>query len=167
MRALGEIISPVEPATFFSGYYGRNPLHIEATASDRFDKLLSLDDIDRLLSTIRFRTSDLFVKQAGRTIDVSSATVRGDPDCDWIRLECGVASAGRNSSAADVLNALVVSVAHGAQFQRSGDLSFGLAAGLAVCCSRAAATLRQASTRSVTMRSSMLRPPSYSPRFRS
>lgn len=78
MRALGEIISPVEPATFFSGYYGRNPLHIEATASDRFDKLLSLDDVDRLLSTMRFRTSDLFVKQAGRTIDVSSVTVRGD-----------------------------------------------------------------------------------------
>jgi mannose-6-phosphate isomerase-like protein (cupin superfamily) len=62
------LIDPIEPATFFTEFYERKPLLIERQQPSKFEQLLSIDAIDRYLSTTTPSSSDVFLIDAAREL---------------------------------------------------------------------------------------------------
>ena len=65
------ILSPVTDEVFFSQYWEKTPLHIERGDSGYFSSLLSINDIERLLSTGGLVYPDVQVADANRDVSVS------------------------------------------------------------------------------------------------
>lgn len=63
-----KIIHPMAKNVFFEEFYEKKPLYIARGDIDKFCGVLTLDDIDRLLATGNFRTSELFVINASKKI---------------------------------------------------------------------------------------------------
>ena len=62
------LIDPIEPATFFTEFYERKPLLIERQQPSKFASLLSIDVIDRYLSTTTPCRSEVFLVDAARDL---------------------------------------------------------------------------------------------------
>ena len=62
------LLDPIEPTTFFAEFYERKPLLIERREPSKFASLLSIDAIDRYLSTTTPCTGDVFLVDAAREI---------------------------------------------------------------------------------------------------
>ena len=62
------LIDPIEPTTFFTEFYERKPLLIERKQSAKFESLLSIDAIDRYLSTTTPCSPDVFLVDAAREL---------------------------------------------------------------------------------------------------
>ena len=62
------LIDPIEPTTFFTEFYERKPLLIERQQPTRFQSLLSIDAIDRYLSTTNPCRPDVFLVDAAREL---------------------------------------------------------------------------------------------------
>jgi ribosomal protein L16 Arg81 hydroxylase len=62
------LIDPIEPTTFFTEFYERKPLLIERGQSSKFESLLSIDVIDRYLSTATPCRPDVFLVDAAREL---------------------------------------------------------------------------------------------------
>ena len=62
------LIDPIEPTTFFTEFYERKPLLIERGQSSKFESLLSIDAIDRYLSTATPCRPDVFLVDAAREL---------------------------------------------------------------------------------------------------
>jgi mannose-6-phosphate isomerase-like protein (cupin superfamily) len=62
------LIEPIEPTAFFSEFYERKPLLIERQQPRKFDSLLSIDAIDRYLSTTNPCRPDVFLVDAARDL---------------------------------------------------------------------------------------------------
>jgi len=62
------LLDPIEPTTFFAEFYERKPLLIERQQPSKFASLLSIDAIDRYLSTSSPCRPDVFVVDAAREL---------------------------------------------------------------------------------------------------
>ena len=66
--SFGWLIEPIVPATFFAEFYEQQPLLIERRQSSKFASLLTLDAIDRYLSTTTPCRPDVFLVDAVRDL---------------------------------------------------------------------------------------------------
>ena len=66
--SLDWLLDPIEPTTFFGEFYERKPLLIERRQPHKFAALLSIDAIDRFLSTTNPCRSDVFLVDAARQL---------------------------------------------------------------------------------------------------
>jgi mannose-6-phosphate isomerase-like protein (cupin superfamily) len=63
------LIDPIVPSTFFAEFYEQKPLLIERRQPSRFASLLSIEGIDRYLSTTTPCRPDVFLVDAARELD--------------------------------------------------------------------------------------------------
>src|SRR5262245_49095518 len=63
------LIDPIVPSTFFAEFYERKPLLIERRQPLKFASLLSIEAIDRYLSTTTPCRPDVFLVDAARELD--------------------------------------------------------------------------------------------------
>jgi bifunctional lysine-specific demethylase and histidyl-hydroxylase MINA len=68
------LIHPVARSTFFDEHFESKWLYIDRRGEDHFGDLLTLDDVDRLLTHSNFRTTEVFVIDAGRPVTVEDFT---------------------------------------------------------------------------------------------
>lgn len=71
------LIRPVATDLFFEEYWERRPLTLRRNCPGYYDPLLSLDDIDRVLTTLDLRYPDITLKNAARDIAPQEYTVDG------------------------------------------------------------------------------------------
>lgn len=76
--SLDWLIDPVSKAQFFDEYWEQKPLAVSRNQPDYFSALLSLDEVDRVLTTLDRRYPDVVLKNAARRVDPEEYTVRGD-----------------------------------------------------------------------------------------
>ena len=62
------LIDPIEPTAFFTEFYERKPLLIERQQPSKFESLLSIDAIDRYLSTSTPCRPEVFLVDAAREL---------------------------------------------------------------------------------------------------
>lgn len=72
------LISPVSKQVFFNDYWDQRPLVVKREQRDYFSSLLSLDEVDRVLTTLDLRYPNIVLKNAARNVTASDYTVRGD-----------------------------------------------------------------------------------------
>lgn len=72
------LITPVRPDAFFRDYWEKKPLLIQRRQPDFYDSLLTLDEVDRALTTLDLRYPNVTLKNANRTVTSADYTVRGD-----------------------------------------------------------------------------------------
>lgn len=78
--ALGRLIGPNAVANFISHKIERAPNLSLAADTEIAQGLLSIDDIDRFFSTIKYRTAECFCVDGNNPIDVSEFSTRGVVD---------------------------------------------------------------------------------------
>ena len=71
------LIQPVTAGLFFDEYWERRPLALRRDCSAYYDSVLSLDEIDRVLTTLDLRYPDVTLKNAARDISPEEYTVDG------------------------------------------------------------------------------------------
>jgi ribosomal protein L16 Arg81 hydroxylase len=74
------LVDPVEPLTFFSRYYEREPLLIPRNDPKRFEALLSVAAIDRFLATATPCHPEVFLVDAARKIGAEDYTLPHSED---------------------------------------------------------------------------------------
>lgn len=72
------LISPIEKEQFFSEYWENGPLVIHRDQPDYFSSLLSLDEVDRALTTLDRRYPNTILKNAARDVGRRDYTVDGE-----------------------------------------------------------------------------------------
>jgi hypothetical protein len=72
------LISPVGRDVFFSEYWERQTLVVKRGQPDYFHGLLSLDEVDRALTTLDLRYPNVVLKNAARKVTADDYTVGGD-----------------------------------------------------------------------------------------
>jgi ribosomal protein L16 Arg81 hydroxylase len=72
------LIHPVSREVFFTEYWEKQPLVVKRKQPDYFSSLLSLDEIDRVLTTLDLRHPNVTLKNAARNVTSQDYTVRGD-----------------------------------------------------------------------------------------
>ncbi|HEV2615075.1 MAG TPA: cupin domain-containing protein [Candidatus Acidoferrales bacterium] len=72
------LIHPVSKANFFERYWEKQTLVIKRNQPNYFNSLLSLDEVDRVLTTLDRRYPDVTLKNASREITSDDYTVGGD-----------------------------------------------------------------------------------------
>jgi ribosomal protein L16 Arg81 hydroxylase len=72
------LISPIEKEQFFSEYWEKRPLVIHRNQPDYFSSLLSLDEVDRALTTLDRRYPNTVLKNAARDVGRRDYTVDGE-----------------------------------------------------------------------------------------
>ncbi len=75
--SLGALVHPVTTEEFFSAYFESQRLLVRRKRPDYFEGLLTLDDIDRILTTAESKHREVSVVDAARTIK-SSEYIYGD-----------------------------------------------------------------------------------------
>jgi len=63
---LARIIHPITPEAFFAKHYETSNLHVPRTDRGYFRDLLSLDEIDRVLTTLHLHTGEVSMVNAAR-----------------------------------------------------------------------------------------------------
>lgn len=76
--SLAWLINPFSRDQFFEEYWEQRPLAIRRNRPEYFGRLLSLDEVDRVLTTLDRRYPDVVLKNAARPIDSDEYTVGGD-----------------------------------------------------------------------------------------
>lgn len=76
--SLDWLISPVEKEQFFSEYWESKPLVIHRNQPDYFSSLLSLDGVDRVITTLDRRYPNTILKNAARDVGRRDYTVDGE-----------------------------------------------------------------------------------------
>jgi ribosomal protein L16 Arg81 hydroxylase len=77
VQPLEWLIQPVTPDLFFEEYWERRPLTLCRNSPELYDALLSLDEIDRVLTTLDLRYPNVILKNAARDIAPEEYTVAG------------------------------------------------------------------------------------------
>ncbi|MGH9645180.1 MAG: cupin domain-containing protein [Bryobacteraceae bacterium] len=72
------LIEPTGKRLFFESYWEKRPLVVKRGCLDYFSPLLSLDAVDRVITTLDRRYPDITLKNASREISASEYTVDGD-----------------------------------------------------------------------------------------
>ncbi len=72
------LISPIGRDAFFNEYWEKRPLVVRRGQPDYFGSLLSLDEIDRVLTTQDLRYPNVTLKNAARNVTARDYTARGD-----------------------------------------------------------------------------------------
>ncbi|MGH9584241.1 MAG: cupin domain-containing protein, partial [Bryobacteraceae bacterium] len=72
------LIHPVGKEAFFSDYWEKKPLVIERNQPNYFNSLLSLDEVDRVITTLDRRYPDIVLKNANGSVSSGDYTVSGD-----------------------------------------------------------------------------------------
>src|SRR5437016_31410 len=83
------LIDPITPGEFFHDYYERKPLRVMRSEPKRYEALLSLGKIDRLLAASEHTLSDVFLIDASREIKPEEYTFDAsspDPRIDLARV---------------------------------------------------------------------------------
>lgn len=78
MQPLEWLLQPVTADLFFADYWERRPLTVRRDRPGYYDELLSLDEIDRALTTLDLRYPDVVLKNAARDVAPEEYTVAGD-----------------------------------------------------------------------------------------
>lgn len=66
--SLGWLIHPITEAAFFKEYWEQKPLVVRRHQSDYFSSLLSLDEVDRAITTLNLTYPDITLKNAAREV---------------------------------------------------------------------------------------------------
>lgn len=77
-RPLEWLIHPITRDQFLQEYWETKPLVIHRECSSYYNSLLSLDEIDRVLTTLDLRYPNVILKNAARSVDPEEYTVNGD-----------------------------------------------------------------------------------------
>lgn len=72
------LIHPIGREVFFRDYWEKQPLVVKRRRPDYFSPLLSLDEVDRVLTTLDLRYPNVTLKNAARNVTAEDYTVRGD-----------------------------------------------------------------------------------------
>lgn len=72
------LIDPCSPREFFENYWEKQTRVVKRNQPDYFRSLLSLGEVDRVLTTLDRRYPDITLKNASREITASDYTVHGD-----------------------------------------------------------------------------------------
>lgn len=86
MQPLEWLIQPVTADRFFEDYWERRPLTVRRDRPGYYDELLSLDEIDRALTTLDLRYPNVVLKNAARDVAPDEYTVAGGETLDVARL---------------------------------------------------------------------------------
>lgn len=78
--SLNWLIHPTSKKTFFEQYFEKQPLVVKRGAPDYFKELLSLDEIDRVITTLNRSPEEIILKNASREIAEADYTVDGSID---------------------------------------------------------------------------------------
>lgn len=78
--SLDWLIQPVSKKAFFEEYFEKQPLVVKRGQTDYFKELLSLDEIDRVITTLDRSTDEIILKNASREVTESDYTVDGSID---------------------------------------------------------------------------------------
>jgi ribosomal protein L16 Arg81 hydroxylase len=71
------LINPVSKEVFFEEYWEKQPLVIKRNQPNYFGALLSLDEVDRIITTLDLRYPNVTLKNADRKVTGDDYTVRG------------------------------------------------------------------------------------------
>jgi ribosomal protein L16 Arg81 hydroxylase len=72
------MMSPVSKQIFFEEYWEKQPLVVKRSDRDYFASLLSLDEVDRVITTLGLRYPAITLKNAGQPVTSDDYTVEGD-----------------------------------------------------------------------------------------
>lgn len=72
------LLSPLSKEEFFADYWEKKPLVIKRSQPDYFTSLLSLDEVDRVITTLDRRYPDITLKNARAKVSPDQYTVNGD-----------------------------------------------------------------------------------------
>lgn len=72
------MIRPVSKQVFFEEYWEKQPLVVKHADPNYFRSLLSLDEVDRVITTLGLRYPGITLKNADRTVSADDYTVQGD-----------------------------------------------------------------------------------------
>ncbi len=75
--SLDWLISPVTKQQYFNDYWEKQPLVVKRNNPDYFRSLLSLDEIDRVITTLDRRYPDICLKNASRPIMAAEYSLAG------------------------------------------------------------------------------------------
>jgi ribosomal protein L16 Arg81 hydroxylase len=78
--SLDWLIHPTSKKNFFEEYFEKRTLVVKRGEPDYFKGLLSLDEIDRVITTLNRSTDEIILKNAGREISEKDYTVDGSID---------------------------------------------------------------------------------------
>lgn len=73
---LARLINPITPAEFKRDYWERKPLIVRRGQPSYFDGLLSLLDVDQILSSSTIRSGDIRVVRSGKAVSIDDLTAR-------------------------------------------------------------------------------------------
>lgn len=74
------LIHPVSKQTFFEEYFEKQPLVVKRDQAEYFKELLSLDEIDRVITTLDRGTDEIILKNASHEVTEADYTVDGSID---------------------------------------------------------------------------------------
>jgi ribosomal protein L16 Arg81 hydroxylase len=77
-RSLEWLIKPVSKKSFFEEYWEKRPLVVNRTQPNYYTSLLSLDEVDRVLTTLNLRYPNVTLKNAERKIASDDYTLGDD-----------------------------------------------------------------------------------------
>lgn len=77
MLSFDWLLDPISPATFFRDYYEKQPLLIEGGDPDKFESVLSIEEIDRYLATGSPSYPDVFLVDAARELRPEQYSFQG------------------------------------------------------------------------------------------
>jgi ribosomal protein L16 Arg81 hydroxylase len=72
------LISPINKRVFFERYWEKQPLVVKHNQPSYFSRLLSLDEVDRVLTTLDRRYPDITLKNADKKITADDYVMRDD-----------------------------------------------------------------------------------------
>jgi len=108
-HALARCVEPIDAAEFFADYWEQQPLAVPRAEEGRFDDLLTVSDVERLVSSGGLRTPGLRLVREGGTIAESSYTT----DISWRpKPFLGVADPDRVAAAFDDGATIVLQALH-------------------------------------------------------
>lgn len=76
--SLGWMINPVGKQEFFQEYWEKQPLVVKRADPRYFGPLLSMDEVDRVITTLGLRYPSITLKNADQTVSSDDYTVHGD-----------------------------------------------------------------------------------------
>lgn len=74
VSSLAALLAPVEVEMFYAEYWERRPLHIPATAGGNCEAVLTIGDMNAMLSSLVFRTDECKVARGGEIVPATSYT---------------------------------------------------------------------------------------------
>ncbi len=76
--SLAWLLHPISREEFFEEYWEKRPLVVKRKQPDYFGSLISLDEIDRVLTTLDLRYPNVTLKNANGNVTADDYTVHGD-----------------------------------------------------------------------------------------